>query len=134
MYVSRDRFGELKVRVENVFAHLPEPSAPKRWKPACNDAYFIITIDGSTIPFTWRNTQFDQFFWELGNCFQTRQEAEQARDAIHALVMHLHSSNIGSSAHHSPVSAWSGMARPRGGVVTDPNVRRRVARMRQQYR
>ena len=134
MYVSRDRFGELKVHVENVFALLPEPSALKRWKPALNDSYFIITLDGSTMPFTWNNTQFDQFFWELGNCFKTRQEAEQACDAIHTLVMHFHNSNIGSSAQHTPVSEWSATtARPRRGVVTDSNARRRVSWIRQQY-
>jgi hypothetical protein len=36
--------------------------------------------------FTWRESHFDHFFWEGGNCFQTRQEAERAREALQEVV------------------------------------------------
>ena len=130
MSVSRDRFGGLTAKVEHVFALLPDPSDPTRWKPALHEPYFILTVDGRTMPFTWRETPFDHFFWAVGNCFTTRHEAEHTRDALYALALDLHNGNIGSAARHGLSDQSSGMARPRGGVVTAPNTRRRVARLR----
>jgi len=131
---SRDRFGGLKARVEHVFALLPDPSDPTRWKPIWHEPYFIITVDGRTMPFTWLETQFDHFFWAVGNCFPTRHEAEHARDAIYELALDLHHRSLGSAVRHGPGDASPRMARPLGRVVTAPNARRRVARLRSQDR
>ncbi len=45
---SRDKFGGLTAKVEHVFARLPDPSDPTRWKPTWHEPYFIITVDGRT--------------------------------------------------------------------------------------
>jgi hypothetical protein len=37
----------------------------------------------------WRENQFDKLFWEFGNCFKTRQEAEQAWDVIQEVLAKL---------------------------------------------
>ena len=127
---SRDKCGGLTAKVEHVFALLPDLSDPTRWQPKLHDSYFINTVDGRTMPFTWRETSFDHLFWALGNCFPTPHEADQARDALYALAMDLHHRSLGSAARHGPGDASPRMARPRGGVVTAPNARRRVARLR----
>ncbi len=127
---SRDKFGGLTAKVEHVFARLPDPSDPTRWKPTWHEPYFIITVDGRTMPFTWRATPFDHFFWAVGNCFKTRHEAEHARDAIYEFALDLHYRSLGSTARHGPGDASPRMARPLGRVVTAPNARRRVAHLR----
>ncbi len=87
--VIRDWLGELKASVEKVLSLFNQPAEPERWKPELNDPYFIITLDGNTMQLTWRDNQFDTLFWEFGNCFKTRQEAEQARDAIQEVLAKL---------------------------------------------
>jgi hypothetical protein len=87
-----DGFDELKTCVENLLSLLPDPADPGRWKPARHEPYFLITVNGHTLRFTWRESQFDQFFWEGGNCFKTHQEAEQARNALQEVVAQFHKS------------------------------------------
>src|SRR5439155_19919379 len=87
--VIRDWLGELRASVEKVLSLFNQPAEPERWIPELNDPYFIITLDGNTMQLKWRESQFDQLFWEFGNCFKTRQEAEQARDAIQEVLAKL---------------------------------------------
>jgi hypothetical protein len=88
--ILRNWVGELKASVEQALSLLHASAGSARWKPEVNDPYFIIMLDGSTRQFAWRNHHFDHFFWGVGNCFQTRQEAEHARDAIQAVLRNFH--------------------------------------------
>jgi len=83
-------FEALKTCVENLLALLPDPVDPARWKPAWHEPYFLLTVEGHTLQFTWRASHFDRFFWEGGNCFKTQHEAERAHDALHEVVAQCH--------------------------------------------
>jgi hypothetical protein len=51
-----DEFDELKTCVENPLSLLPNPVDPDRWKPARHEPYFLITVNGQTLRFTWRES------------------------------------------------------------------------------
>lgn len=62
----------------------------ERWQPAPQQHYFLVLGDGSIHRFQWSGTPFDYSAWQYGNCFQTRHNAEQAREALKQLLWALH--------------------------------------------
>ncbi len=62
----------------------------ERWQPAPQQHYFLVLGDGSIHRFQWSGTPFDNSAWQYGNCFQTRHNAEQAREALKQLLWALH--------------------------------------------
>lgn len=60
-----------------------------RWRPRVEDKYFTVTSHGKVIFRKWDNYPADEGCYEMGNCFQTEEEAEEARDKIKALLLSL---------------------------------------------
>jgi hypothetical protein len=58
---------------------LPDPTW---WRPELQAPWFHITADGQITCETWTDAPADRARWRLGNCFQTRAQAEQARANI----------------------------------------------------
>lgn len=52
----------------------------KRWKPRSIDAFWIFTADGFVT--SMQTVRGAKGYWEFGNCFKSREEAEYARDYI----------------------------------------------------
>lgn len=60
-----------------------------RWKPEIGEKYYRFGINYKIESYFWRNEGFDKETWEFHNCFKTREEAEQARDKVHSLLLSL---------------------------------------------
>lgn len=63
---------------------------PKPWKPKSEETFFTILIDYGC-PFyvtklKWSCTPTYEAMYRLGNCFQTREEAEAMADKLNALL------------------------------------------------
>jgi hypothetical protein len=66
----------------------PEEPAPK-WEPEKNEKYYYITDTGNISTMHWDYAEFDRRIFAFGNCFQTREAAEQAREAIKVALSNL---------------------------------------------
>lgn len=61
-----------------------------RWKPIKNTRYFYILITegiGIVDDYVWMDDNVDRNFYELGNCFKTREEAEAKLEKIKKLFL-----------------------------------------------
>ena len=55
-----------------------------RWKPEARHDYYCVTSDGSVVKDDWSNWCLDDGRFEIGNCFQTEEEAEKAVERLKA--------------------------------------------------
>ena len=59
-----------------------------RWKPDRNQKYYYLGNSGSVYYDTWANgSPIDNGRFEIGNCFQTEEEAEQVAEYFKALAV-----------------------------------------------
>ena len=58
-----------------------------RWKPEIDEEYYCLGSDGSVTPDEWTGLIIDCNRFEIGNCFQTEEEAEQAVEYLKALAV-----------------------------------------------
>lgn len=63
-----------------------EIKEPTRWKPEERQDYYCVTSDGSVVKDDWSNWCLDDGRFEIGNCFQTEEEAEQVVEYLKALA------------------------------------------------
>jgi hypothetical protein len=66
------------------------PAKPERWKPGKDAGYYVIVADGNIDYEIWEGDDSDLQSWGFGNCFQTREEAEYARDKIKEVLSNFH--------------------------------------------
>lgn len=64
-----------------------EIKEPTRWKPEKHDKYYHVAYDGSATEDSWDNWDVDRGNLEIGNCFQTREEAERVVEYLKALAV-----------------------------------------------
>lgn len=60
-----------------------------RWKPIKDTKYFHIIIAGGTAQvddYLWKNDEVDRNYYELGNCFKTKKEAEAKLEEIKKIL------------------------------------------------
>ena len=55
---------------------------PKRWKPKCGETYSYITYEGRIWGTHWTNETGDNWGYLIGNCFKTKEEAEEHKKQI----------------------------------------------------
>lgn len=58
-----------------------------RWKPETRQDYYCVTSDGSVVKDDWSNWCLDDGRFEIGNCFQTEEEAERVKEYLKALAI-----------------------------------------------
>ena len=59
-----------------------------RWKPEMSHDYYYISGDGHVYDNSWDDSRFvDNGRFEIGNCFQTKEEAEQVVEYLKALAI-----------------------------------------------
>lgn len=58
-----------------------------RWKPEMNQVYRYINTDSSVSGSTWTDDYFDNGRFEIGNCFETKEEAEKVVEYLKALAV-----------------------------------------------
>lgn len=62
-----------------------EIDEPTRWKPELGHDYYYISGDGHVYDDSWDDSQFaDRGRFEIGNCFQTEEEAERVVEKLKA--------------------------------------------------
>ena len=61
-----------------------EIKEPTRWKPELGEKYYLSDSNGSVYDSVWSNDYIDRSRFEIGNCFQTKEEAEQAVEKLKA--------------------------------------------------
>ena len=64
-----------------------EIKEPTRWKPEMRQYYSHVMSSGMILDDVWSNYDTDRKRLEIGNCFQTREEAEQAVEYLKALAV-----------------------------------------------
>ena len=59
-----------------------------RWKPDRNQKYYYLGFGGSVYHDTWANgSPIDNGRFEIGNCFQTEEEAKKAAEYLKAIAI-----------------------------------------------
>ena len=58
-----------------------------RWKPEMCHEYYCLGSNSSVIPDDWCDLDIDRNRFEIGNCFQTEEEAEKAVEYLKALAI-----------------------------------------------
>lgn len=64
-----------------------EINEPTRWKPEIDQKYYCFGSDGSVIDDDWCGLSIDSNRFEIGNCFQTKEEAERVVEYLKALAV-----------------------------------------------
>jgi hypothetical protein len=56
----------------------------QRWKPKYDDRYWFVTIAGDVIVASYpcKDTVLDKKYYNAGNCFETKEAAQKAAEAI----------------------------------------------------
>ena len=61
-----------------------EINEPTRWKPELGYKYYLSDSNGSIYDSVWSNDYIDRSRSEIGNCFESREEAEKAVERLKA--------------------------------------------------
>ena len=64
-----------------------EVNEPTRWKPETDQKYYCLGSDGSAVDDDWCGLSIDRNRFELGNCFETEEEAELVVEYLKALAV-----------------------------------------------
>ena len=64
-----------------------EIKEPTRWEPETDQTYYGIGIGGSIFSEYWNDLTVDHDRFEIGNCFESREEAEQVKEYLKALAV-----------------------------------------------
>ena len=64
-----------------------EIKEPTRWKPEEHEKYYHISYDASVTEDCWDNWDVDRGNLRIGNCFQTKEEAERVLEYLKALAV-----------------------------------------------
>ena len=71
----------------NILAEWFEEIKPTRWKPKKNHIYYCVSGDGYAAEDVWYGAQcIDDDRFDLGNCFETKEEAELVVEYLKALA------------------------------------------------
>lgn len=68
-----------------------EKMTMSRWKPKQGEIYyFVSTFIGIVNFYIWEDDDFDKHLYEIGNCFQTAEEAERILEKVKELFFNFH--------------------------------------------
>lgn len=59
---------------------------PKPWKPERGEEYFAVEDVADVVPYTYCEDSIDEYNIQLGNCFRTKERAEEVADKILLLL------------------------------------------------
>lgn len=60
-----------------------------RWKPELGERYWVFNSHGDVYDFKWSGNSGEEQMYSMGNCFPSRESAEQARDKVKELLLSL---------------------------------------------
>ena len=67
---------------EKMMAILENKPKSKAWKPAIGESFWCVDSWGGVIPTTWENSLSDNWRYNSGNCFRTKEEAEFYKEKL----------------------------------------------------
>lgn len=73
---------ELKERLERLETEKIEEPLSKRWKPEYNETYYVVVSQEDITDYIWDGGYFDKWSYLTGNCFKTKEEAEEHKKQI----------------------------------------------------
>jgi hypothetical protein len=89
-----------KIRLNNLWCDVPLEcwgdwfeEVDERWKPKQSEYYYFIAANNIECVKWCDMHQGDKALYEAGNCFRTRELAEQAAEQIKALLKEFHKNN-----------------------------------------
>lgn len=82
--VHKDQLEENPNILTDWFEEIKEQT---RWKPEMDQKYYCAGSDGSVIDDDWCGLSIDHNRFDIGNCFQTEEEAERAVEYLKALAV-----------------------------------------------
>lgn len=56
------------------------------WKPVIGDEYYFNNFSGNICKCTWADMLVDNNAWDIGNCYQTEEEAKFARERLKVIA------------------------------------------------
>ena len=71
----------------NILTDWFEEIKPTRWKPEMDQTYYGISIGSSVFSEYWNDLAVDHDRFNIGNCFQTKEEAEKVVEYLKALAV-----------------------------------------------
>ena len=71
-----------------------EARKPKRWRAEIGEIYWRISAKGNTSVTEEYNTETDDYCYNYGNYFRTKEEAEQAAEIIKDALHKFHEQNM----------------------------------------
>ena len=63
---------------------------PQRWKPETNQWYYYATKDGDWGKYQYADGSFDCNMYNFGNCFQSREQAQEAARRVRETLLNYH--------------------------------------------
>lgn len=77
---------EFLEKLEELRKAAEKQEEPKSWKPAYGQDYFTLSCDFKVCTYTNYEERFDDGLISAGNCFPTKERAEQVADKIRMLL------------------------------------------------
>lgn len=77
-----NKIKELENQIEELKAVKIEAEQPKRWKPNTDGKYWVVRGYGQTDWFFWVGDENNNWHYITGNCFKTKEEAEEYKKQI----------------------------------------------------
>ena len=77
-WITIDKFPNI---LTDWFEEIKEPT---RWGPRIGQKYYLLDSNGSVYDSVWSNDYIDRNRSEIGNCFESREEAEKAVEKLKA--------------------------------------------------
>jgi hypothetical protein len=74
--------------IDEMLSLLDEPSG--QWIPKIDAFYWTVDGDGTVYEAFWQDDEMDKARAVFGNCFKSRQDAEQARGQVRAVLVNFH--------------------------------------------
>jgi hypothetical protein len=82
-------------KIMALFASLP--AEPDRWKPERGQKFYFVLYTAEIGYREWFGHDGDLDLWHFGNVWQTREEAEHARDKLKEVLVNFHKHGTGET-------------------------------------
>ncbi len=77
-----NKIKELKKQIEELKMAKVKELQSKRWKPEYNETYYVVVSQEDITDYIWDGGYFDKWSYLTGNCFKTKEEAEEYKKQI----------------------------------------------------
>lgn len=77
---------EIRAKLEKIEKEIKEKEKNGKWKPEKGDIYRFISNSGDTASSKWDNDNIDGGRYLIGNCYQTQEECEFAREKLKVIA------------------------------------------------